>query len=77
MKSEWDVESAVATYNVDGWGGGYFAINENGNVVATPLQEAGGKIDILEVVNEARARGLSFPACHPVSGSAPAPSRIG
>jgi arginine decarboxylase len=61
MKSEWDVESAVATYNVDGWGGGYFAINENGNVVATPLQEAGGKIDLLEVVNEARARGLSFP----------------
>jgi arginine decarboxylase len=61
MKSEWDLESANATYNVDGWGGGYFTINENGNVVAKPLQENGGKIDILEVVNEARSRGLSFP----------------
>jgi arginine decarboxylase len=61
MKNEWDLESAIATYNVDAWGGGYFSISENGNVVATPLQENGGKIDILEVVNEARSRGLSFP----------------
>jgi len=61
MKTEWDVESAIATYNVDGWGSGYFTINPNGNVVAKPLQENGGSIDILEVVNEARSRGLSFP----------------
>jgi arginine decarboxylase len=61
MKNEWDLESANSTYNVDGWGGGYFSIDESGDVVATPLQENGGKIDILQVVNEARARGLSFP----------------
>src|SRR5947207_4016220 len=61
MKTEWDVESAIATYNVDRWGGGYFTINANGNVIATPLQENGGSIDLLEVVNEARSRGLSFP----------------
>jgi arginine decarboxylase len=61
MKTEWDVESAIATYNVDRWGGGYFTINANGNVIARPLQENGGSIDILEVVNEARSRGLGFP----------------
>src|SRR3954469_20826498 len=61
MKNDWDVEAATATYNVDGWGGGYFSINENGNVVVTPLQENGGNIEILQVVNEARVRGLSFP----------------
>ncbi|MEP7013843.1 MAG: biosynthetic arginine decarboxylase [Verrucomicrobiota bacterium] len=61
MKNDWNVESAIATYNVDGWGGGYFTINEKGNVVAKPLQETGGSIDILEVVNEARVRGLGFP----------------
>src|SRR5207245_2447546 len=61
MKTEWDLESAIATYNVDGWGGGYFTINQNGNVIAKPLQESGGNIDILEVVNEARSRGLGFP----------------
>ena len=61
MKTEWDVESAIATYNVDRWGGDYFTINSSGNVEARPLQENGGSIDILEVVNEARSRGLGFP----------------
>jgi arginine decarboxylase len=60
-KTEWDVDAATAIYNVDGWGCGYFSINANGNVVARPLQENGGSIDILEVVNEARTRGLGFP----------------
>jgi arginine decarboxylase len=61
MKTEWDVESAIATYNVEGWGHGYFTINASGNVEARPLQENGGCIDLLEVVNEARKRGLAFP----------------
>jgi arginine decarboxylase len=61
MKTEWDVEAAIATYNVEGWGSGYFTVNGSGNVVAKPLQENGGSIDILEVVNEARERGLGFP----------------
>src|SRR6266550_8233340 len=61
MKSEWDVESAISTYNVDGWGTGYFSINAAGNAEVRPLQEKGGAIDILEVVNEARNRGLVFP----------------
>src|SRR5438874_1624196 len=61
MKNEWDIDAAIATYNVDAWGGGYFTVNTEGNVVAKPLQENGGSINILEVVNEARTRGLSFP----------------
>ena len=61
MKSEWDIESAIATYNVEGWGEGYFTVNSSGNVEARPLKNDGGSIDLLEVVNEARARNLSFP----------------
>jgi arginine decarboxylase len=61
MKNGWDVESAISTYNVDGWGMGYFTVNSAGNVEVRPLQETGGSIDILEVVNEARERGLAFP----------------
>ncbi len=61
MKNEWDLESAIATYNVEGWGNGYFNVNSSGNVEAKPLQDKGGSIDLLEVVNEARARNLSFP----------------
>ena len=77
MKNEWDIDAAIATYNVDGWGSGYFSVNATGNVVAQPLQEAGGTIDILEVVKEARSARLEFPAGHPLSGSAPPPRRNG
>src|SRR5882672_3332566 len=58
---DWDIESAISTYNVDGWGSGYFTVNALGNVEARPLQDEGGSIDVLEVVNEARTRGLGFP----------------
>src|SRR6476619_1638722 len=61
MKTEWDVDAAISTYNVDGWGNGYFTVNNAGNVEVRPLQDKGGSIDILEVVNEARERGLGFP----------------
>ena len=60
-KNEWDIEAAISTYNVDGWGTGYFTVNAAGNAEVRPLQEGGGSIDILEVVNEARERGLGFP----------------
>ncbi len=60
-KPDWDIEAAISTYNVEGWGTGYFSVNAAGNVTAKPLKEAGGSIDLLEVVEEARERGLSFP----------------
>jgi arginine decarboxylase len=60
-KSEWDIEAAIATYNVEGWGNGYFSVNSAGNVIAKPLKEEGGSIALLEVVHEARERGLGFP----------------
>ena len=56
---------------------GYFTVNSAGNVEARPLQENGGSIDMLEVVNEARAASLGFPLVDPVPGFAPAPGRIG
>src|SRR4029077_18099406 len=61
MKNEWDIDAAIATYNVDGWGGGYFCINSSGNAEVRALQDAGGAIDVLDIVTEARNRGLSFP----------------
>src|SRR5262249_56585473 len=61
MKNEWDLESAIATYNVEGWGEGYFTINSSGNVEARPLQNDGGSIELLAIDNEARARNLGFP----------------
>src|SRR6058998_3881599 len=57
----WDVQTARSLYNIDRWGARYFDINAGGHVVAMPLQEAGAAVDLTDVVEEARARGLKFP----------------
>ena len=57
----WDTQQARNLYNIQRWGAGYFDINEAGRVVARPLREAGTEVDITDVIEEAKARGLKFP----------------
>ncbi len=57
----WSIESARALYNIRRWGAKYFDINDAGHVTATPLQEAGASVDITDVLEEAKSRGLKFP----------------
>ncbi len=57
----WDIQRARHVYNIHGWGAKYFDINEAGHVVAKPLQDAGSAVDITDVIEEAKARGLKFP----------------
>jgi arginine decarboxylase len=60
--TNWTIQNARQTYNIDHWSGGYFDIDEHGHLVARPQgRSAGGCIDFMAVVNEARAEGLSFP----------------
>ena len=59
--SKWDIQSARNLYNVHRWGSKYFDINEAGHVVATPLQDKGTAVDITDVIEEAKGRGLKFP----------------
>src|SRR5436190_640170 len=57
----WDISAARALYNIDRWGAKYFDISESGRVVAMPLHEAGATVDLNDVIEEAKARGLKFP----------------
>jgi arginine decarboxylase len=57
----WSIEQASATYDIDRWGGGYFGINEQGEITVQPLQSEGAALSIHRVAQEARARGLNFP----------------
>jgi arginine decarboxylase len=61
MSETWDIPSAIALYNIDRWGTGYFTINGSGNVQVMPTQAYGNAIDLMEVVTEARKQGMSFP----------------
>src|SRR5271157_1839755 len=57
----WNIEAARNLYNIHRWGAKYFDINEAGHVVARPLQDAGVAVDLTDVTEEAKARGLKFP----------------
>jgi len=57
----WACHDARNLYNIHGWGAKYFDINEAGRVVAKPLQDAGAAVDLTDVIEEAKARGLKFP----------------
>src|SRR5688572_8825486 len=58
---DWSIQSARTLYNIDRWGARYFDINEAGRVVARPLQESGASVEINDVIEEAKGRGLKFP----------------
>src|SRR5437773_2789907 len=57
----WDIQQARNLYNIHRWGAKYFDINEAGKVIAKPLRDAGAVVDLTDVIEEAKARGLKFP----------------
>jgi arginine decarboxylase len=57
----WSIQAARNLYNIQRWGAKYFDINDAGHVVARPLQENGASVEISDVIEEAKARGLKFP----------------
>jgi arginine decarboxylase len=59
--NHWDVQAARNLYNIQRWGAKYFDVNDAGHVVAKPLQDAGASVDITDVIEEAKGRGLKFP----------------
>src|SRR5579859_35106 len=57
----WDIQQARNLYSVQRWGAEYFDINDAGRVIAKPLRDAGASVDLTDVIEEAKARGLKFP----------------
>ena len=57
----WDIQSARNLYNIHRWGAEYFDINEAGHVIARPLRDAGAAVDLTDIIEETKARGLKFP----------------
>ncbi|MDA0577470.1 MAG: biosynthetic arginine decarboxylase [Verrucomicrobia bacterium] len=53
-------EDALALYNVDRWGSGYFGISTDGHLLVHPKRN-GEQIDLMEIVKEAHERRLHLP----------------
>src|SRR5512132_987971 len=59
--ADWSIERAAQYYNVNGWGAGFFSVNERGHVVVHPMGQPGPTIDLMDVVEDIRERNIGFP----------------
>ena len=57
---KWRIEDSEDLYNVRGWGGHYFSINENGHIIVTP-KEGCASVDLPQLVDELALRDVSAP----------------
>ncbi len=57
----WTVKDAIEHYNVHGWGRDFFTINEVGHVEVTPAGAGSPRIDLKELVDDLRSRGINLP----------------
>lgn len=58
--SNWNIEQAAEVYNIAEWSEQYFAINQNGKVIADPHKNNHG-IELSSLVDEIQQAGLSLP----------------
>ena len=58
----WTIEGARALYNVEGWGDGYFDVNEKGHVVVCPDKvRPERKVDLFDLACDLEAQGVILP----------------
>jgi len=57
---KWRVEDSAELYNINGWGIGYFSINDKGNVIVTPKTN-GAAVDLKELIDELMLTDVSTP----------------
>lgn len=55
------IQEARELYGIDGWGGGYFGINDEGHVVANPTGEEHISVSLPHLMEEVKKKGLSAP----------------
>jgi arginine decarboxylase len=58
---DWTIDDARALYNVEGWGIGYFDINQKGHVTVHPTKEPERGLDLYELATDLQAQGVGLP----------------
>lgn len=58
----WSADSARALYKIEGWGAGFFDVNQAGHVVVRPDKDRPEHvIDLFEITNDLEAQGIALP----------------
>ena len=61
-EAPWTVEQARNVYNVEGWGDGFFDVNDKGHVVVRPDKDhADRELDLYELALDLEAQGVALP----------------
>jgi arginine decarboxylase len=61
-RADWDIAKARALYNIEGWGAGFFDIDENGHVVVRPDKEHPERqLSLYELANDLEEQGVAMP----------------
>ena len=58
---KWSIEKAREVYNIREWGRGFFDINEKGSITVMPDKDKRRYIDLRELVEDLRIRGIGAP----------------
>src|SRR3954469_15484117 len=60
--SGWSIDAARELYNIDGWGAGYFDINDKGHVVVRPDRDRPGRaLDLFDLARDLEEQGVALP----------------
>src|SRR5215212_10757065 len=60
--STWTIDSSRTLYNVEGWGAGFFDINDKGHVIVRPDKERPENVvDLFDITNDLEEQGIALP----------------
>ncbi len=61
-RAAWTIDAARSLYNIEGWGAGYFDVNEKGHVVVRPDKSRPDReLDLFEIGMDLEAQGVALP----------------
>jgi arginine decarboxylase len=61
LTSRWTAADSMDLYNINGWGNNYFSVNDHGHISVHPGGMGAPAIDLKELVDEVRQRGIGLP----------------
>ncbi len=58
----WSIEQARSLYNIEGWGAGYFDVNEQGHVIVRPDRaHPECELDLRQLATDLEEQGIALP----------------
>ena len=61
IDKKWSIDDSRELYNVEGWGIGYFDINDKGHVSVHPTKDPARGLDLFELATDLEAQGVGLP----------------